>query len=168
MAHLTDTRVEVTDEPDYRIVAFETNEGQVEFIDDGTPDVQVGWESVDAAGGRDILDAVAGHEDMPERAVELAREILDAIDGGSEDDEGNTEAGDSDDQDGETVHVTEDGVEIRVGDRINHPGGWSYEITGRADEHTLRKMDNTDDWGVSVSTVERDIQDHGFSERVDG
>jgi len=60
----------------------------------------------------------------------------------------------------------DNGTEIRVGDRINHPGGWSYKITGRADEHTLRKMDNTDDWGVVVSTAERDVRKHGFDERV--
>lgn len=159
-------------------VTFDSDRGNVKIFEwEGEIVAEIGFEEVNIDEFEQHLDEVATHDEFTDEAEEFARELIDKARQNSEDDEdtgkedetNDTEA-ESEDEDntGEVVHTMDDGTEIRVGDRINHPGGWSYKITGKKGEHTLRKMDNTDDWGVVISTVERDIRENGFDERVRG
>jgi len=79
MSKLTDTRVEVTDEPNYRNVAFETTDGQVEFVDMGDePTVEINFEPVSVVEAAGILGDVA--DDIGTEAVRVACGILADID----------------------------------------------------------------------------------------
>jgi hypothetical protein len=153
-------------------VGFDTDEGAVDIVKvDGVVVAKIAFEEVSAAEARDVLEDVEDSEYFPAEAAELAHDLLDDL--ADQDDEADWDANSDDaqeddgDQEGDVVHTMDDGTEIRVGDRINHPGGWSYKICGEEGEHTLVKSDNTDDWGVVKSTVERDIREHGFDERVE-
>jgi len=157
-------------------VMFVSDRGNVQIFEwEGEIVAEIGFEEVDIDEFEEHLDQVATHDEFDDEAEEFARELIEqarqSSDDGSDDEDSEADAteedtADEEDTTGDVVHTMDDGTEIRVGDRINHPGGWSYKITGRSDEHTLRKMDNTDDWGVVVSTVERDVRKHGFDERV--
>jgi len=158
-------------------VAFVSDRGQVQIFEwEGEIVTEIGFEDVSLDEFEQHLDEVATHDEFTDEAEKFARELIEqgreSSDGNSQENDENTEEDteqDTEDEDttGDVVHTMDDNTEIRVGDRINHPGGWSYKITGKKGEHTLRKMDNTDDWGVVISTVERDIRQHGFDERVE-
>lgn len=79
MAHLTDTRVEVQDDPNTRVVSFATTEGQVEFVDLGDdPSVEVDYQPVSVTEAASILGDVA--DDIGTDAVQVACSILADID----------------------------------------------------------------------------------------
>lgn len=79
MAHLTETHVEVQDSPDYRIVAFSTSEGEVEFVDMGDePTVEVDFKPVSVTEAAAILGDVA--DEIGTEAVQVAASILADID----------------------------------------------------------------------------------------
>lgn len=79
MTRLTDTRVEVQDDENNRTVSFETDEGQVEFIDFGDePSVEVDWAPVTVTEAAAILGDVA--EDIGTDATQVACDILADID----------------------------------------------------------------------------------------
>lgn len=155
----------------YAKVDFETDEGMAEIGRlDGEVLAEVAFEEVSAERFEQILDDVASYDGFDDDAEELARELVDDLKEQDETDDEpepdvEVDETEEDDDTGEVVHVTEDGTEIRIGDRINHPGGGSYKITGREDDHTLRKVDNRDQWGVTVSTAEKDIKEFGFGKR---
>lgn len=158
-------------------VTFVSDRGQVQIFEwEGEIVAEIGFEEVSIDEFEEHLDKVSTHDEFTDEAEEFARELIEKARQNSDNDEGADEEDETDDTEadsedgdntGEIVHTMDDGTEIRVGDRINHPGGWSYKITGKADEHTLRKMDNTDDWGVIISTVERDVRENGFDERAE-
>lgn len=170
MADLLHTNVRHETLGGVRTVEFETTEGDV-VIDDmgGEINIEIAFESATVAEAREILADVEDHEDFPAEAAEMARELLAEADEGSIDTQGDAgeEPTDSDAEDdtGRVVYVTDDGTEIRVGDRINHPAGQWYEIVGKTDDGILRKVDNSDDWGVTPSTAAEDIRKHGFAKR---
>lgn len=66
------------------------------------------------------------------------------------------------------LQTTDDGIEVYEGDKINHPGGWEYEITGWATEGaTFEKLDYVDgNYEVTVETALNDIREHGFAEHA--
>lgn len=158
-------------------VSFATDSGAVQiFVWEGEVVAKIGFEEVGIDEFEQQLDEVATHDEFTDEAEEYARDLIQKArqdtengDNNEEEDETDDTEAESDDEDntGEVVHTMDDGTQIRVGDRINHPGGWSYKITGKKDENTLRKMDNTDDWGVIISTAGRDIRQNGFDERVE-
>ena len=68
---------------------------------------------------------------------------------------------------GDVVHTTDNGTKVRVGDKVNHPGGWNYKIVGRKNDHTVEKLDPIDNnTQVTISTLENDIEENGFDQRV--
>ncbi len=174
MTKLIDTRVKHSTEGNMDLVGFDTDEGAVDLtrFEDGAISLEVGFEEASPDEVDAILDDMEGSEHFPADALETARGMVaDSREGKTVAEMGvDTDDEDADDgpgfEEGDVVHVCDDGTKIRVGDKINHPGGWSYRITGKDGEHTLTKMDNTDDWGVIVSTAERDVEENGFAERV--
>ena len=159
-------------------VTFVSDRGQVKIFEwEGEFTAEIGFEEVSIDEFEQHLDRIATHDEFTDEAETFARDLIEQArqntetetEDAEDDDEPNDTETDTEDDDNtaEVVHTMNDGTEIRVGDRINHSGGWSYKITGREDNHTLRKMDNTDDWGVTVSTAERDIHRQGFDERVE-
>lgn len=176
MAELIDTRIQHSTGGQMDAVGFDANVGAVDLtrFEDGTVALEVGFEEATPDEVDEILDDMEDSEHFFDDALQTAREIVeDARDGNTaaevDDEQDKDDENDEDEwSEGDTVHVTDDGTEIRVGDRINiNEAGNDYKITGRADEHTLTKSDNTDDWGVIVSTAETHIHRHGFSERVE-
>jgi len=161
-------------------VTFVSDRGQVKIFEwEGEFTAEIGFEEVSIDEFEQHLDRIATHDEFTDEAETFARDLIEQArqntetetetEDAEDDDEPNDTETDTEDDDNtaEVVHTMDDGTEIRVGDRINHPGNWSYRIKGRADDHTLRKFDNTDDWGVTVSTAEKHIRREGFDERVE-
>jgi len=156
-------------------VTFDSDRGNVKIYEwDGEVIAEIGFDEVDIDEFEEHLDEVATHEEFTDEAEQFARKLIEQSRQNADDtdDTDDSEIGDADTESGDenntgdVVHVMDNGTEVCIGDRVNHPGGWSYKITGRADEHTLTKLDNTDDWAVVISTVERDIRENGFDERA--
>lgn len=157
---------------DITVVDFDTDEGRVVIEEiDGEVVAEVARQEVSAAEARKTLEAVEDSEYFDDAAAETAHDLLDQLADQSSDEEDEDEQSENQatEEDAEVVHVTDDGTEVRVGDKVNHPGGWSYEVVGRESDHTVEKLDPIDDnTQVTISTLESDIEDQGFAERAEG
>ena len=153
-------------------VEFVTDEGQVQVSkSDNGVTLEIGFKDVSPQEMADLLNDVADDEHMDADALEVAFGIVaEAADETDDDTDASVESDDDTDDDeaeAEVVHTLKDGTEIRVGDRINHRDGSTYKITGRASNHTLSKLDISDSAEITQRQVKEDVQQRGFSERVD-
>lgn len=131
MTRLTDTRVEVQDDSNTRVVAFETDAGSVEFIGMGDePSVEVDFEPVSVTEAAEILGDVA--DDLGTEAVQVACDILSDID-----EDAMFEAFENESD--ETIVATADGVQIIDGTDATTDGGSLSDDAWDAVQEDLRE-----------------------------
>jgi len=181
MTTLTQTTVDHTDAGSMETISFETDAGYVELVrfEDGEVMFEIGFEQADADEMAELLNDVATDEHMDMDAldaafgmVEDARDQPDAdADTDDEDDIGSEDAEPDNNyadgfEDGDVVHTLDDGTEIRVGDKVNSTENSHYKITGTKGKHLVTKRDPTDAWAIDRRSLEGDVRQHGFEERV--
>lgn len=182
MTTLTQTSVDHSTGGIMETISFETDDGYVELVqfDDGEVELEIGFEQVSPDEMADLLNDVADDEHMDMDALEAAfgmvedarnDEADDDDDTNQVEDESDTEDDTEDDtesfEDGDVVHTLDDGTKVRVGDKVNCTENSHYKITGAKGEHLVTKRDPSDAWAIDKRSLERDVRNHGFEERVD-